>query len=104
MSTPAKDTDTIWMHSHVSGRDGRPYVVMNWGPLSTQWTVEETVAHAMDLIECAHAAEAGALVAKVLGGDRQAAAVFLSRMREIRGSGSVNSQRRRSDVRHEDAG
>ena len=104
MSTPAKDTDTIWMHSHVSGRDGRPYVVMNWGPLSTQWTVEEAVAHAMALIECAHAAETDSLVLKVLDGDQQAAAAFLSRMREIRGSGSVNSQRRRSDVRPEDEG
>lgn len=62
------DADTIWMHSHVAARDGHPYVVLNWGDKSCQMTTAEAIAHAMAIVECAHAAEADASVAEALGG------------------------------------
>lgn len=96
----AMDADTIWMHSHVAASDGHPYVVLNWGKESCQMTTQEAIAHAMAIIECAHAAEADASVAAALGGvgndqDGIIAHLFAS-MREARESNRFSSLKRSS--------
>lgn len=94
------DQDTIWIHSHVAAADGHPYVVLDWGKNSCQLTTAEAVAHAMAIIECAHAAEADASVAAALGGvgsdqDGVIAHLFAA-MREARGAGKHASGKRSS--------
>lgn len=92
------DSDTIWIHSHVAAADGQPYVVLNWGKESCQMTTSEAIAHAMAIIECAHAAEADAIVAAALGGiggdqDGVIAHLFAA-MRDARDAGRFNSAKR----------
>ncbi|MCC6959428.1 MAG: hypothetical protein IT301_06235 [Dehalococcoidia bacterium] len=88
----SRDTDTIWVHSHVSAKLGEPYVVLSWGANAAQMTPAEALTHAAGIVEAAHAAIYDAYLAKAMGGiDAQVGAILLLLRNAREGGDRFNS-------------
>lgn len=83
----AADTNTIWVHSHVSAKNGSGYVVLSWGKNQAQMTPAEALTHAYGIIEAAHAAQYDAHLAGALGGMDEQTGQILLMLRAARDGG-----------------
>lgn len=84
------DDGMINVESFVSHLDGAPFVKLQWGNESGQLTVEEARQHALNILQCAEAAEFDAAYWRFLTTDMQVkdpkqAAYMVGLLREHRG-------------------
>src|SRR5262245_45558969 len=93
---------TIWMESGVSSRTGEGFVHVHWGDQHGQLDVGEALAHSLNMIEAAHAAEYDAYLMHSLttefGMDRRTAGIVLLSMRKLRGSPDTASHTTNPEV------